>query len=240
MSASGPTSFVLVHGAFRGGWAWDLVRRELDEAGIASSAPTLTGCEPSSPRVGTHVRLQEWVDDVIGAVTAAAATGTRVILVAHSQAGLPVRAALETCWPSVAAVVYLDAAVPRDGERGVDLNPPGVPSPPGDLDPALWIPARAVGPEQGFDDPALAAFVNERLVPTPLGPSLDAVRLTNVEAAATASTFVFFDATPPSYPCTLTRLRLDEEATPYTVLPGGHDAPVTAAAMVAGHLVALV
>jgi hypothetical protein len=198
--------------------------------------PTLTGCEPNSPRVGTHIALAEWTRDVINAVTE---TDQPVVLVAHSQAGIPVRCALEQCAASVMKVIYLDAAVPRDGERGVDLNPPGVPAAPPDLDPSLSIPARPVGPEQGFTNPELIAFVNSRLVPTPLGPSLDPAQLSEVGAGVPAH-FVFFSGTPATYPCQLTRSRLDAEAMAYTVLDGPHDAPLTQPLQVAKTLVRLV
>jgi len=228
---------VLVHGAFRGGWAWEPLQGELDAHGITSSAPTLTGCEPDSDRVGGLVSLQEWIDDVIAAIDEASTTAAPIVVVAHSQAGLPVRAALESRAQAVARVIYLDAAVPRDGERGIDLNPPGVPSPPDDIDPALWIPARLVGPEQGFTDEAIAAFVNDRLVGTPIGPSLDQVILRSAAAASVAAHYAFFDATPPTYPCQVTRGRLDAAHGSYTMLPGPHDAPITAAPMVASYLV---
>jgi|GEM_PF-1202636 len=233
------TTFVLVHGAFRGGWAWEPLTQALSDADCSCLAPTLTGCEPSSTRVGTHVRLHEWVDDVSAEIEQACRKSDRVVVVAHSQAGLPVRAALEQWWPSVAHVVYLDAAVPRNGERGVDLNPPGVPSPPDDIDPTLWIPARPVGPDQGFSDPLIAAFVNERLVPTPVGPSLDPVSLTCAEAEQVASTYVFFSATPVTYPCQLTKQRLDGAGSPYIVIESAHDAPLTSTQKIADLLLSL-
>lgn len=228
---------LLIHGAFRGGWAWEPLQRELAALGTTSSAPTLTGCEPDSDRVGSIVSLQEWIDDVVTAIDAVSSSPAPVVLVAHSQAGLPVRAALELRAADVARVIYLDAAVPLDGDRGVDLNPPGVPSPPDDIDPALWIPARPVGIDQGFTDAALAAFVNERLVGTPIGPSLDRVTLRSAAAAAVVTDYAFFEATPPTYPCQMTRIRLDAAHGDYTVLTGPHDAPITAAPMVARYLV---
>jgi hypothetical protein len=81
---------VLIHGAFRGGWVWEPLQRELEALGITSSAPTLTGCEPASARVGSVVPLKEWTTDVVSAIDVAATDGASVVVVAHSQAGLPV------------------------------------------------------------------------------------------------------------------------------------------------------
>jgi pimeloyl-ACP methyl ester carboxylesterase len=212
---------VLVHGAFRGGWAWEPVLQRLHGAGIAAVAPTLTGCEADSDRVGTRVHLAEWIDDVVAATDEVSPDGD-LLLVAHSQGGLVATAALDRLGGR-AAVLHLDAAVPADGERGVDLNPPGVPPPPPDLDPALWIPARPVGPDQGFTDEALAAFVNDRLAPTPVGPSLDPV---SVSTAPNFERYVFFADTPHTYPCWTTRARLDARGVRYTVMDGPHDAPL--------------
>jgi len=36
-------TFVLVHGAWRGGWAWERVVKQLREAGHSVYAPSLTG-----------------------------------------------------------------------------------------------------------------------------------------------------------------------------------------------------
>ena len=225
------TTFVLVHGAFRGGWAWDKVRDELVLLGHTVIAPTLTGCEPDTLRVGTRVGLAEWVQDIRQAMSTATAD-SEIVLVAHSQAGIPVRQVLETDSGKIKRVVYLDAAVPGNGQRGVDLNPPGVPAPPADLDPTLMIPARPVGPEQGFVDPELIEFVNSRLVPTPIGPSLDAVTLRSTDAHKVPATFAFFSQTPQTYPCQYTRLHLDDQGISYAVLDGPHDSPMVNAHMV--------
>lgn len=223
-------TFVLVHGAFRGGWAWDQLAPLLTSAGHTVIAPTLTGCEPHSDRVGTAIGLGEWIADVASAIDS---QDESVVLVAHSQAGLVCRCVLEVRAEKVSAVVYLDAAVPRNGERGVDLNPPGSPAPPENLDPAMSIPARPVGTEQGFLDQSLADFVNTRLVPTPLGPSLEPVVLQNPAANDVPARYVFFSDTPPTFPCQLTRIRLDESGLPYEVMVGPHDSALTNATNVA-------
>jgi pimeloyl-ACP methyl ester carboxylesterase len=223
-------TFVLVHGAFRGGWAWDQLAPLLTSAGHTVIAPTLTGCEPHSGRVGTAIGLGEWIADVVSAIDS---QDESVVLVAHSQAGLVCRCVLEVRAEKVSAVVYLDAAVPRNGERGVDLNPPGSPAPPENLDPAMSIPARPVGTEQGFLDQSLADFVNTRLVPTPLGPSLEPVVLENPAANDVPARYVFFSDTPPTFPCQLTRIRLDGSGLPYEVMVGPHDSALTNATNVA-------
>lgn len=230
------THVVLVHGAFRGGWAWDYVTPLIAGPGVTVVAPTLTGCTQGSDRVGTQVRLDEWISDVIAAADQAA-PDEPLILVGHSQGGLVTTAAAAAMTRPV-TLLHLDAPVPDDGERGVDLNPPGVPSPPADIDPTLWIPARPVGAEEGFIDDALRDFVNARLVPTPVGPSLDPVSLP--AGPAPQQRYVFCSKTPTSFPCWSTRLRLEERGTEFALLDSHHDAPLLRPELVAEAILGLV
>jgi pimeloyl-ACP methyl ester carboxylesterase len=230
-----PWGAVLVHGAFRGGWAWQQVVDLLQRQGWRVESPTLTGCEPGSARVGSVVHLSEWIDDVVSAVESVRAGADRVLLVGHSQGGIVTTAARPRLGTRIDALLHLDAPVPADGQRGVDLNPPGVPAPPPGIDPALWIPARPVDQEQGFTDQGLAAFVNERLVPTPIGPSLEPIAVSG--APAVPERFVFCRRTPATYPCWSTRLLREDAHAPSVIIDSHHDAPLLAAAAVVDQIV---
>ncbi|KQW53683.1 hypothetical protein ASC77_05300 [Nocardioides sp. Root1257] len=211
------STFVLVHGAFRGGWSWDRVAPLLRAAGHEVHAPTLSG---------TATGLDVWVDEV-----AALVTSDDVVLVGHSQGGVVVReVALRE---RVGHVIYLDAAVPDPGERAVDVAPAPV-------DDALLPPRDTVIPPRpqtaGDDlDDATAAWMNARLAPTPFAPSLDPASLGEPDVA---TAYVFCTDTPSAYPCGTTRRRLDERGTPYAWIEGGHDAPLTRPEAVAELLLA--
>lgn len=205
----------------------------LNERGIDATAITLTGCTPNSERFGTHVLLAEWTADIVASL-ADAANDDAVVLVGHSQGGLVTAAAAEQLGGRPVTVIYLDAPVPSDGQRGVDLNPPGVPAPPDDLDPSIWLPARPVDPDQGFEDPDLQEFVNARLVPTPLGPSLERVTRHRTDLR---EVYAFCTRTPPTYPCWSTRIRMDNEGLEYVLIDSDHDAPLLAPQAVADLIV---
>jgi pimeloyl-ACP methyl ester carboxylesterase len=208
------STFVLVHGAFRGGWSWDRVAPLLRAAGHEVDAPTLSSDATS---------LEEWVEEVL-----AYADGDDVVLVGHSQGGVVVReVALRV---PVRAIVYVDAAVPDPGERAVDLGASPPELPPRDT----VIAPRSIEPA-GDLDAATAAWMNERLVPVPFAPSLD--RASPGEPSA-ATTYVFCTDTPAAYPCGTTRSRLEERGTPYAWVEAGHDAPLTRPDAVAEHLLA--
>lgn len=61
----GPT-FVLVHGAWRGGWVWERVAEALRAAGAKVYAPTLTGLAERSHLLSEAITLKTHIDDVVG------------------------------------------------------------------------------------------------------------------------------------------------------------------------------
>lgn len=141
------TTFVLVHGAFRGGWAWRFVRAGLVEQGHEVWTPSLAGMGDRAHLTaadGPPVRLSTWVQDLASLLETHDLRD--VVLVGHSQGGLVLAAAADTVHARVARLVFLDAPVPEDGERGIDLNPPGVPTPRvEDVDLTAALPPRPVG-----------------------------------------------------------------------------------------------
>ena len=218
------TTFLLVHGAFRGGWSWRRVRPLLAAAGHDVYAPSLAG---AGERASTEVTgLADWVDELTALI--ALEDLDDLVLVGHSQGGVVVRALADRVPERLHHVVYLDAAVPDPGERAVDLTPapPGVSLPPRET----LVPARP--PVSGGDlDDATAAWLGARLTPTPFAPSLDPLRV--ADAHAVPVTYVFCAATPAGYPAQTTRERLDARGVAYDVIEAGHDAPLTAPDVVA-------
>ncbi|MBD3926754.1 alpha/beta hydrolase [Nocardioides cavernae] len=210
--------YVLVHGAFRGGWAWARVRTRLLAAGHDVQAPSLAG---AGERAAHHVSgLSTWVDELTDLLVLEDLHD--VVLVGHSQGGVVVREVALRVPRRLRRLVYLDAAVPDPGERAVDLGPP--PPHPHSLPPRdTLVPARPLEPG-GDLDVATAEWINARLTPTPLAPSLDPVADALPDVPAT---YAFCTGTPATYPSGTTRRRLDERGTGYVLLDAGHDAPLT-------------
>lgn len=199
---------VLVHGAFRGSWAWSRVITELVERRVDALAIDLRGGEPS---------MSDWVDDVLRVVDPGD------VVVGHSMGGVVARAASR--WPQVSRVVLIDAPVIGSGQRAVDVSGAA----PATLPPRTTsIPATPVGAANGFDA-SLAAWVNERLSPTPFGPSLDAVEVDDQVPLSIA----FCSLTPEFFPSVASRRRFDAEGRGYETIEGHHDAPLLAPAAVA-------
>jgi len=115
------TTFLLVHGAWHSGRAWDRVVPLLEAAGHRAYAPSLTGHGDRAHLLGPGVGLDTHVDDVLRLI--ADQDLTDVVLVGHSYAGMVVSAVAHRVPDRIAELVFLDAMVPADGETVIDVVP---------------------------------------------------------------------------------------------------------------------
>ncbi|MFI5959520.1 alpha/beta fold hydrolase [Cryptosporangium sp. NPDC051539] len=115
------STYLLVHGAWHDGTAWQRVVPLLADAGHRVLAPSLTGYGDRAHLLGPDVGLDTHVDDVVRLLTDEDLTD--VILVGHSYAGLVVAGASERVPECISRLVFLDAMVPADGESAVDVMP---------------------------------------------------------------------------------------------------------------------
>src|SRR5689334_10494576 len=110
--------FLLVHGAFHGAWCWDPVIRELEAAGHSATAIDLPGAGDDATAIG-EVTLDSYADRVCAALAAEEAP---VVVVAHSMGGMAVTQAAARCPERIAALIYVCAFLPADGQSLVDLT----------------------------------------------------------------------------------------------------------------------
>lgn len=104
--------FVLVPGACHGGWWFQPLVDRLRDAGHAATALTLAGLDPDDPPA-PDANLDTHVAQV---VTALEGGDEPAVLVGHSYAGSVITGAADHRPDLVAALVYLDAFVPEDGD----------------------------------------------------------------------------------------------------------------------------
>jgi pimeloyl-ACP methyl ester carboxylesterase len=236
--------FVLLHGAFRGGWSLRALGRELASHGHEVHRPTLRAAGDRAHVPGPPPTLTDWIDDLVAYFRYEDLR--EAILVGHSHGGFVAMAAAGRLVDRVARLVFLDAPVPRDGERACDLLP-GVQSislPPADgvLAPPPLVEDPVQRSHGATSSRALLqgtpAWLHERLTPHPAGPAYEPVSIPDAVRRIPRD-HVFFTRTPATYPCATTRARLDAEGAPYFTVDAGHDAPVTAPTQVAEILLAI-
>jgi pimeloyl-ACP methyl ester carboxylesterase len=113
-----PPTFVLVPGAWQGGWAWQPVARRLREAGHAAVTITLPGLADGDERAG--LRLSDAVEHVVAEVSRRDLS--EVVLVGQSWGGYVITGAAHGLAGRLAKVVYYNAVVPARGTAMVDEN----------------------------------------------------------------------------------------------------------------------
>lgn len=116
--------FVLVHGAWHGGWCWQRLAPLLTARGHRVYAPTLTGLGDRAHVRACVTALETHVQDVASLVEAEDLS--HVVLVGHSLGGVKLPAMAEPIVDRVAALVNVDGAIPEPGQAIKDVIPPGV------------------------------------------------------------------------------------------------------------------
>ena len=121
MSETKPT-FVLIHGAWQGGWVWERVADRLRAAGYRVHTPSLTGLGDRAHLAGPEVDLGTHIADVVSVIDHHELDN--VVLCGHSYAGMVVAGAADKRADKIKSLVFLDAFVPTAGKSLLDLQPP--------------------------------------------------------------------------------------------------------------------
>lgn len=233
-----PTTFVLVHGAWHGGWCWDEVRRLLEMDGQVVHTPTLAGLGDRAGEIHAGIGLNDHIEDISRYIVE---NGLKdIVLVGHSYGGMVITGIADRMKERIRHIVYLDAALPEDGQSMISYGPPK--SKP-ELQ-ALTTQLKALSP----DGIAMATFppeflgipvthplynwVKARLTPHPLKSWLDQISLTNGGSNGLPRTYIHCVA--PALPRTsfpfIARQVRDDPSWRYAELQTGHDAMITAPA----------
>jgi len=185
-------TFVLVHGAWHGGWAWERMVPYLSNAGYKVFTPTLTGLGEKANLATPDIGLNTHIQDILTLLEKEKLRN--VVLVGHSYGGMVIAGVADKEAKRISQLVYLDAFVPRDGQSLADIiGPQGMAR--------IREGAKAAG--QGWRIPpfpverfgitseADIAWVKPRLVLQPLKTFEEPVRLTNPAAALLPRVFIY-------------------------------------------------
>jgi hypothetical protein len=102
--------FVLIHGAWHGGWCWEGVIAALQKAGNTAEAPTMPGMTPGDDRAA--VTFDDYVDAIVS------------VLNRQPEPVILLQAAAPKAPDKIKRLVFLNAFVLPDGTCQFDLVPP--------------------------------------------------------------------------------------------------------------------
>ena len=181
-------TFVLVHGAWHGGWCWRRVADRLRAGWHTVFTPTLTGLGERSHLLGPGIGLKTHIADIVNVMKWEGLSD--VVLCGHSYAGFVISGVAEETAPAIRALVFVDAFVPQNGESAEQITGPAVREAiratvqRGDLGIAPR-PAEAFGV-----NPADRAWVDRLCVPQPIATFTDTIALTGARERIGRRTYI--------------------------------------------------
>jgi len=233
------STFVLVHGASQGGgWCWRRVsdrleRRGHDVQGSTNAAggrmpgaakvftPTLTGLGERSHLMSGNVNLDMHITDVVNVIKWESLEG--IVLVGHSYGGWVVSGVAEQMLPAISSIVFLDAFMPENGQKGLDLN--------SERSRAEIARALEKGDISRPPPPASTWNVNEKdrawvdakQTAQPIGVSFQPIKLTGARDRVATKTYIrTTDFANPNFDRFYAKTKADRSWRTYEV-PCGHD-----------------
>jgi len=185
-------NFVLVHGAWIGGWYWRPIAQKLRKAGHEAYAPTLTGLGERIHLMSPSINLDTHVTDVVNVIKEEGLSD--VVLVGHSYGGMVVTGVADALPDRITSLVYLDAFVPKNGDALVNFVPPGSPPPAFASEYTLApLPASIFGAS-----PDVAAAVDARTTPMPIACFTQALTLNGGIDRVKKKSFIYCNVPAPT------------------------------------------
>jgi pimeloyl-ACP methyl ester carboxylesterase len=233
------TTYVLVHGAWHGGWCWRKVTPLLRAPGHDVFTPTLTGLGERAHLGGPDVSLQTHIQDIVNVLHYEDLR--EVVLVGHSYGGMVISGVAEQVAGRIQHLVYIDAYVPADGDSLIELRRSTGAAPM--QQPDGWRMPVLPG-YFGVTEPNDVAWLERHLVPHPFRTMTEPIKLPQpLEAMPFKRTYIFAagnELVRPSgaFDALVQRLQRDP-AWKVETLPTGHDAMVTMPGELAAILLSL-
>lgn len=217
-------TFVLVHGAWHGGWCWRRVADLLEAKGHKVFAPTLTGLGERSHLLRAGINVSTHATDVVNVLKWERLSD--VVLCGHSYGGFVISGVAEQAADKIGSIVFLDAFVPENGDSMASLTSQAVrdnlkiATERGDI----GVPAR----------PAAAFLVNDKdqawvdslTGPQPIETMTEQVKITGAREKIAKKSYIRAGAYPnPGFDKAFARVKADKAWRTYEV-PCGHDVMV--------------
>jgi pimeloyl-ACP methyl ester carboxylesterase len=234
--SGGEKTYVLVHGAWHGGWCWRPVADALRAEGHRVFTPTQTGLGERRHLLSRDITLDVFVDDIANLMEAEELHDA--ILVGHSFGGIAISGVADRMPEAVRHLVFLDSQILEPGQSAFGAMPADIvaarrklaaeqgggvaipPPSPEALSVVFGIPG---------DSPEVA-WVSRRVTPHPLGTYESPLRLKNPVGNGRPCTYIA--CTAPLYgPLEGARQWAKRQSGwRWQEIATGHDAMVTAPA----------
>ena len=175
-----PKTFVLVHGAWYGGWCWDGVAQALRAQGHRVTTPTCPGVGEQAHLLSKDITLSTFITSISAHIHYENLSD--VILVGSGFAGVVISGVADHSRAALKSLVYVDAMVLDSGSSVFEAQPAAITKK--RLEQAaregngIAIPAPPAS-SYGITDPHTLAWLSERLTPQPLGTYQERLVLNN-------------------------------------------------------------
>jgi pimeloyl-ACP methyl ester carboxylesterase len=239
-------NYVLVHGAWHGGWCWRDTAAALRRAGHTVHAPTHTGVGQRAHLASQNITLDTHIRDVVGCIESEELDD--VILVGHSYGGMVVTGVADRLGAKVKSLVYLDAFVPQHEDSLMTLLRQALP-PEVAAQFVNGFRGAALDGYSGVTQPIPAAvfnvvedqraWVDRRCVPQSLATFEMPLLLSGGGAAVTQRTYILADGWDPSPFRHFAKLYDGKAGWDVVTFPCGHDVMVDMPAQLAEKLATL-
>src|SRR5213596_3849180 len=113
-------TYVIVHGAWGGGWDWLAIDSMLTGRGHKVVRVTLTGLGERHHLASPNIGLDTHIDDVVNKILWDNLHD--VVLVGHSYGGMVITGVVDRIPDRIKRVVYLDALLPDSGESLMSID----------------------------------------------------------------------------------------------------------------------
>ena len=233
-------TYVLVHGAWHGGWCWQAVAQQLTDAHYRVYTPTLTGLGERKHLIEPSVDINTHIQDIVNLIEMEDLHD--VYLVGHSYAGAVIAGVADRIPSRLHKLIFLDAMIIEDGQSPISLQPKAVQE----------IQLKNIQRKENFAPfdvalfgvtaPGMVSWVKERLSAQPFGTFAQRLHLKN--KYGNGLPLAYIACTDPQLPIMKEmseKVRADHKLNwHYREIATGHDAMLTAPTKLADMLVTLV
>jgi pimeloyl-ACP methyl ester carboxylesterase len=228
MSKRNGKTFVLVHGAWHGGWCWHDVAEILRGRGHTVLTPTQTGLGERAHLLSGDIDLDLFVADIANVLLWEDLRD--VVLVGHSFGGNAVSGVADRMPDRIRQLTYLDAMMLQDGQAPFDLLAPEIVAArtqaAQDSSGGLSLPPPPAA-AFGVLDPEQGAWLEARLSPHPFNTFRSPLRLRGPVGNGLPARYIL--CSDPIYgPLEKARQFARASGWPVIALATGHDAMLTA------------